>query len=176
MNSPMNTDDSNDKSEFVANLNVLRQIEFFSGFSMEVMKLFAFLCQRQSYKAGDTIFHQDEDDGCSYYLLSGKARLVRKKEGKEYVIREYGDESYFSVLSLMTPMIKQFSLVAMEDTTCMVTTREAFSKVIVQFPDISLIIIRAIGQRVLRADKKCILEFESKDREELKSLLGISLI
>ena len=79
MNSSMNTSDSEEKSEFVANLNAFRQIDFFSGVSIEVMKLFSFLCQRQAYKAGDYIFRQDDDDGCSYYVLSGKAKLVLEK-------------------------------------------------------------------------------------------------
>lgn len=176
MNSPMNTSDSTDKSEFAANLNVFRQIEFFSGVSVEVMKLFAFLSQRQMYKTGDFIFHQDDDDQCSYYILSGKAKLVLKKEGKEHFIREYQAESYFGVLSLMAPMVKQFSLIATEETSCIVMTRTAFSKVVDQFPDMPQHIARAIAQRVLRAERKCILEFESEEREDLKSLLGISLI
>ena len=58
----------------------------------------------------------------------------------------------------------------------MVMTRKAFSKVVDQFPDIPLKIIRAIGQRVFQAEKKCIHEFESKERDDLKNLLGISLI
>lgn len=176
MNSPTNTNNREDQSEFVANLNVFRQIEFFSGIPVEVMKLFAFLSQRQVYNTGDTIFHQDDDDQCSYYILSGKAKLVLKKEEKEHVIREYGAEKYFGVLSLMTPMVKQFSLIATEDTTCIVMTRKAFSKVVDQFPDMPLNITRAIAQRVLAAERKCILEFESEERENVKNLLGVSLI
>jgi len=176
MNSFTNTSNSDNKSEFVANLNIFRQTDFFSGVPLEVIKLFAFLCKRQSYKAGDFIFHQDDDDGCSYYILSGKAKLILTKEGKEYFIREYEPESYFGALSLMTPMVKQFSLIATQDTTCMVMTRKTFSKVVDQFPDITLKITRSIGERVLQAERKCILEFESKGRDDLKNLLGISLI
>ena len=176
MNSFMNKSDSAEKSEFVLNLNIFRQIEFFSGIPVDVIKLFALLCQRQSYKAGDFIFHQNDDDGCSYYILSGKAKLVLTKEKKEYFIREYESESYFGVLSLMTPIVKQFSLIATQDTTCKVMTRKAFSKVVDQFPHIPLKIIRAIGQRVFQAEKKCIHEFESQERDDLKNLLGISLI
>jgi CRP-like cAMP-binding protein len=172
----MNTSDSGDKSEFVANLNVFRQIEFFSGFPIEVMKLFAFLCQRQSYKPGEVIFHQDDYDQCSYYILSGKARLVLAKQEKEYAIREYEAETYFGALSLMVPMVKQFSLIATQDTTCMVMTRKAFSKVVDQFPEIPLIIIRSIGQKVSQAERKCVLEFEAKETKELRDLLGISLL
>jgi len=176
MNSFMNKSDSEEKSEFVSNLNIFRQIDFFSGVSIEVIKLFALLCLRQTYKVGDFIFHQDDDDGCSYYILSGKAKLVFTKEEKKYFIREYEAESFFGVLSLMTPMVKQFSLIATQDATCMVMTRKAFSKVVDQFPDIPLKITRSIGERVLQAERKCILEFESKERDDLKNLLGISLI
>jgi len=176
MNSLMNKNDSTDKSEFAKNINIFRQIEFFSSIPIEVIKLFAFLCKRQSYKAGDLIFHQNDDDGCSYYILSGKAKLVLTKEKKEYFIREYEAESYFGVLSLMTHMVNQFSLIATEETTCMVMTREAFSKVVDQFPDIPFKIAKGIGQRVLQAERKCILEFESKGRDDLKNFLGISLI
>jgi len=176
MNSFMNTSEADNKSEFVANLNIFRQINFFSGLPIEAIKLFAFLCKRQSYKAGDFIFHQDDDDGCCYYILSGKAKLIFTKEGKEYFIREYEPESYFGALSLMTPMVKQFSLIATQDTTCMVMTRKTFSKVVDQFPDIPLKMTRFIGERVLQAERKCILEFESKGRDDLKNLLGISLI
>lgn len=176
MNSSMNISDSDEKSEFVANLNAFRQIDFFSGVSIEVMKLFSFLCQRQAYKAGDYIFRQEDDDGCSYYVLSGKAKLVLEKNKTEYLIREYAAESYFGVLNLMTPMVKQFSLMATEDTTCIVMTRQAFSKVVDQFPDTSLKIARSIGQRVMQAERKCILEFEANQRDDLKNLLGVSLI
>lgn len=176
MNSFMNMSESGDKSEFAANLKFFRQIEFFSGFPVEVMKLFAFLCKRQSYKPGDIIFHQDDDDQCSYYILSGKANLVFAKNKTEHVIREHEAESYFGVLSLMTPMVKQFSLIATQDTTCIVMSRKAFSKVVDQFPEILMIIMRFIGQRVLQAERKCILEFESKGGENLKNLLGISLL
>jgi len=176
MDSQMNTDDSGGQSEFAANLTVFRQIDFFSQISIEGMKLFALLCKRQVYKKGDYIFHQGDDDGCSFYILSGKAKLVLIKEAKEHFIREYKKENYFGVLSLMTPMVKQFSLIAQEDTHCMVMNRDAFSKVVEQFPDIPLKIMKFIGQRVAQAEQKCIIEFESKQGEEFKHLLGISLI
>ena len=176
MSSHMKTNDSDDKSRFQSNLNIIRQIEFFSGVSIEVMKLFALLCKSQSYKSGDVIFSQDEDDHCSYYILSGQANLVLKNKGKEYIIREYKEEHFFGVLSLITPMVKQFSLVTTQDTTCLTMTREAFSKVVDQFPQILLTVTRSIGQRVVMAERKSILEIEENDMDTFKNLLGISLI
>jgi CRP-like cAMP-binding protein len=172
----MNTNDSGEKSEFADNLNIFRQIDFFSQISIDGMKLFALLCKRQFYEAGDYIFHQGDDDGCSYYLLSGKAKLVLKNDDQEYFIREYKQENYFGVLSLMTPMVKHFSLVATQDTNCMVMTRDAFSKVVDQFPDIPFKIMKSIGQSVSQAERKCIIAFESKKQDDFLNILGISLI
>ncbi len=172
----MNTDSFEEKSEFAINLELFRHIGFFSKLPVEVIKLFALLCERHIYKRSDYIFHQGEDDGCSYYILSGKAQLLLVKNKKEYFIREYCQEHYFGALSLMVPMVKQFSLVALEDTNCMVMQRDAFSKVIAQFPDIPVKIMQTIGERVLQAEKKCIGVLEENEQDDIKNLLGISLI
>ncbi|WP_084681122.1 Crp/Fnr family transcriptional regulator [Desulfospira joergensenii] len=176
MNSLMNNDDARDKSEFISNLDIFRQIEFFSGAPMEVIKLFAFVCQRQSYETGETIFHQDEDDGAAYFILSGRAGLMLKKAGKEYKIREVEQESFLGILSLMTPVVKTFSLVALEDVTCIVMTRKAFSRVVDQFPDIPVKVIRVLAKKLVQAEKKSIQEFAASKRDDLKPFLGISLV
>ncbi len=172
----MNTNDSSDKSEFVDNLNIFRNIDFFSGVSIEVMKLFAYLCQRQMYMKDDVIFNQDDDDGKAYYVLSGKTKLIFNSKGKDLLIREFNNDNYFGILSLMTPMVKQFSLIATEDTTCVVMTRKAFSKVVDQFPETPLKIVKTIGQRVLQTERKILMEYETSKNEDIKKLLGISLI
>lgn len=176
MNSLTSTDDSGDKSEFTSNLGIFRQIDFFSSVSIEVMKLFAFLCQRHLYKTGDIIFHQGDDDPCCYYILSGSAELILRSGGSDRLIREYSTESFLGILSLMAPMTRQFSLIAKEDTTCLVMTRKAFSKVVDQFPEIPLKIAHTVGHRLLQAEKKSVSAFESKQRDGLKNLMGISLI
>lgn len=176
MNSLMNTDDPSDKSEFTDNLEILRQIEFFSGLPMEVIKLFAFLCNRQSYKSGDSIFQQDDDDQCAYYIISGSARLMLTHDGQDTEIREYRSENFFGVLSLMTPMMKPLSLVANSDTTCLVMTRKAFSKVVDQFPEVPIKIAKIVGQRVLKADRRAVMEFENEQYNGLKEVMGFSLI
>ena len=176
MNSQVNINSPGEKSEFTDNLNLFRQIEFFSGIPLEVVKLFALLCQRTTYGAGDTIFNQGDDDRCSYYIISGNAKLVLESNGKEIEIREYGPEAFFGVVSMLTPIVKQFSLKATEETTCVVMTRKAFSKVVDQFPDVPLIISRSIAQRLVSAEQNCMALFESSGQDEIRKLMGVSLI
>lgn len=176
MNLSTNSDDTTQTSEFIRNLNILRQIDFFSNVSMEVVKLFAFVCQHQSYEAGETIFTQDEDDGASYRILSGRARLILEKSGQTYEIQEYGPEQFLGTLSLMAPIVKPFSLVALEKVTCLVLTRDAFTKVANQFPEIPLKVMGSFAKKLIQNEKRVIQEYTGSAQDGVKEILGISLI
>lgn len=176
MNLSTNKGETADSSEFVENLNLLRHTDFFSSAPIEVVKLFAFVCHRQTYESGETIFNQGEDDAASYYILTGKAKLLLEKGGQTYDIHEYGAEDFLGAVSLMAPMVKPFSLVADEKVTCLVLTRDAFSKVVSQFPDIPLKFIAAIGKKLIKMEKKMIQAYTSPAGSDLRQILGISLI
>ena len=63
-------------SEFQENLELLRQIYFFSGLPLETLKVFAYLCSREKFKQDEYIFSQDEDDGRAFYIINGQAQLA----------------------------------------------------------------------------------------------------
>lgn len=176
MNSLPNSDEPRDRCEFVSNLDIVRQIEFFSGAPMEMIKLVAFTCQRHSYRTGEIIFPQDEDDGAAYYILSGKAALSLERQGRNYRIKDLDPGVFIGGLSLMVPVVKAFSLVALEDLTCIVMTRKAFTKVAEQFPDILPQYFRVFAKKLVLAEKKSIQKFISSEQEEVKDLLGFSLV
>ena len=63
--------------EFQNNLNILREIYFFSALPIDTLKVFAYLCTRENFKPGDFLFTQEDDDGQAFYLISGEAALIR---------------------------------------------------------------------------------------------------
>ena len=76
MNSNTEKNEDGATSEYQENLNILRQIDFFSGLPLEATKVFAYLCIREKFKSGDFLFQQDEEDEQAYYIISGSARLL----------------------------------------------------------------------------------------------------
>ncbi len=54
-------------------------------------------------------------------------------------------------------------------------TRDKFSTVLNQFPGVTLKIIKALGEKIIEAEKNFIRESESPEKE-IKNLLGISLL
>ncbi len=68
----------------------------------------------RNYKPGDVILDENSDDAWVYYLISGKARII--KHGKEFmVLRRIGD--YIGKKGMVNGLIKAASVAAIDVTT-----------------------------------------------------------
>jgi len=140
--------ETNPSSELEENLEILRQTYFFSGLPLETLKVFAYLCTREKFKTGEYILRQHEDDGRSYYIISGKARLERDDNGRAKKIRDCNVGEFIGGLALLGEMRRLFSLKAVEETVCLVLEREKFKKASEQFPDIMPRIFKAVAKNI----------------------------
>jgi len=162
------------KSEFEDNLAILRNIQFFSEFPLEVLKVFAYLCTREVYRKGDMIFSQDDDDGRAYCILSGQAVLGRSHEDKEVFIRTCGENSFFGAFTLAGIVNRLFSLTASSDTCCLVLTRENFQEIIDQFPDSRSNIIKGLVENIVSWEEKFLKD--NIDCATCRTTMGASLL
>ena len=161
--------------EFQENLNALRETYFFSALPLELLKVLTYLCTRETYKPGDYLFSQADDDGQAFYMISGKARLTYSDESGERIVREYDPEVFIGGLALMGPMRRLFSLQALTDTTCLVLAREKFLKAIEQFPDQMPKIFKALVERICNWEERFLVEINEKC-EDCRQKIGVSLI
>ena len=161
--------------EFQENLNILRQIDFFSSLPLEVNKILAYLCIREKYKQGDYLFQEKDNDEQAYYIISGATRLLHDEAGKERMIRDYESGAFFGRLSLLGNMPRLFSMKALSDVTCITLTREKFTKALSQFPDQMPKIIKAVAESVQGWEKR-FLKHGASDCEACKHNIGVSLV
>lgn len=162
--------------ELDENIAFLRQIDFFSGFSLEAIKLLAYLCTRETFQAGDVLFNQGDDDGTAFYIINGKTELsLTDNSGAEIPLRGYSAGEFIGGLSLVGIMPRLFSLKAPVETSCLVLTREKFTRATEQFPD--------LGAKVTKAIVKSIQNWESRylncaftKTGECRYSVGVSLV
>ncbi len=161
--------------EFQDNLSILRQINFFSGLPIELLKVFAYLCTREVFKPGQTIFNQGDDDGRGYFIISGTAELIHEENGREQLIKTFGQGAFLGILALLGSMPRHFSLRVAEQITCLVITRTKFSKAVERFPEIMPKLIRIIVNHISVWEKRTI-HASSDNESNRNNLLGISLL
>jgi len=175
----MNSNSENNKelipSEFQENLEILREIDFFSPLPLEIAKVFAYLCTRETFKPEDYLFQQDDDDGRAIYIISGRAQLLHNENDTEILIREYASGSFLGRLTLMGSISRLFSLKALTDVTCLTITREKFTKALNQFPEQMPRIITSIVENI-RAWEKRFLAQRTENCEACMRKVGVSLV
>jgi CRP-like cAMP-binding protein len=165
----------NPPSEYQENLDILRQTYFFSGVPLESLKVFAYLCTRERYRHEEILFRQGEDDGDAFCLISGKARLERAFDSKTLPVREFGPGEFIGGLSLLSETQRLYSLRALEDTVCLVLSREKFSKTLQQFPGQMPRIFKAVVNAINRWEEHFLDEM-SGDCGGCLPQLGVSLL
>lgn len=135
MNSPEGNNNNGSSCEFQDNISLLRETGFFGGLPLELLKVLAYLGTREIFKAGDFLFHQGDDDGCAFHIISGTAKLILETESGPKNIREYGAGTLLGTLSLLAHTHRLFSLQAVDEVYVMVLDREKFMKGIAPFPE-----------------------------------------
>ena len=161
--------------EFQENLNILRETYFYSALPLEVLKVLTYLCTRETFKPGDHLFSQDDDDGQAFYIISGKVQLTYSDESGEKIVREYDPEVFIGGLALMGAMRRLFTLQALTDTTCLVLTREKFLRAMAQFPDQMPKIFKALVERICIWEERFLVAVNEKC-EACRQKIGVSLI
>ncbi len=173
--SSLERNNSTPSSEFQENLEFLRQIYFFSGLPLETLKVFAYLCTREVFKQDEYIFSQDEDDGQAFYIINGLAQLERKGNGETTAVREYKTGEFIGGLTLLGETRRLFSLKSVTETTCLVLSREKFSKTLEQFPNLLAKICNALAKSIDLWEER-FLANRADQCGECLSQLGVTLI
>jgi CRP/FNR family cyclic AMP-dependent transcriptional regulator len=175
MDSSAEKNSSDAACEFQQNLEILRQIDFFAGLPMETLKVFAYLCARESFATEDYLYREDDDDGQAFYILSGQLCLIHEVDGRELSIQIYDAGVFIGGLSLLGSTRRLFSLKAGQDTECLVLTREKFTKAIAQFPDLIPKIFKAVVDSIRSWDQQLLFEMAEKGLS-LEGTAGISAL
>jgi CRP/FNR family cyclic AMP-dependent transcriptional regulator len=173
--SSLEKNNSTPYSEFQENLELLRQIYFFSGLPLETLKIFAYLCTRENFKQDEYIFSQDEDDGQAVYIINGRALLERRDNGKTIAVRECQTGEFIGGLTLLGETRRLFSLRSVTETTCLLLSREKFSKTMEQFPNLLAKICNALSKSIEHWEERFLTD-RADQCGECMSKLGVTLI
>jgi CRP-like cAMP-binding protein len=166
---------ANPASELEQNLEFLRQTYFFSGIPLEALKVFAYLCTREKFKAGEYLFRQGEDDGQAFYVIEGNAVLEYENNGDTQRIRDCKNGEFLGGLTLVGEMRRLFSLKAETDTICLILNREKFTKVLDQFQDLMPKIFKAMVTGIDNWEER-FLSARTDSCGECMEMLGVSLL
>lgn len=142
------------RCELEANLAILRNTPAFSGLPLERLKLYAFLCKRYRYRAGEFLFHQGDKDDRGYIIACGRAQVIREYKDHSYILSELHEGDFFGGLALLADIKRLFSVRAVTELEVVALDRESFRKILAQFPETSIKVLEVMIQRIAQMEEK----------------------
>ena len=140
--------------EYKSNLDILRQIDLFARLPIESLKVFAYLCERETFQPGDVLFSQGEDDGQAYYIIEGSARLVDLEKDPDTSLGTYAAGTFLGRLILIGQTNRLYTLIARTRMHCLLLSREKFTQALEPFPQLYPLIMQAIATKIVNWEKQ----------------------
>jgi CRP/FNR family transcriptional regulator, cyclic AMP receptor protein len=131
--------------------NFLSNVPLFATLPMRHLKKFAMRFHEATYEAGDAIVEQDKPGIGMHIVMSGAAKVVRKREdGTELQIDVLLPKSFFGELSLLDNEERSASVIATEKTVCLGLRKYDFLDELREEPEIAIEMLRELARRFRR--------------------------
>lgn len=139
MNSPGNTEHgaSPGRGSLEENMAFLRRQPVFADIPLEMLRLYAYLSQRERFQKDEPIIRQGEPGDRMYLIMTGTVAVCEEYKGREYRLQTLAADGLnsFGELALLAEFDWFYSARAATDVTLLSITREAFRKVLEQYSE-----------------------------------------
>lgn len=127
----------------------LATVPLLTGVDDRVRRRLAEIGKRRTYAAGETIVREGATGTALYVVLSGRVRVERAGAG----VGELGPNDFFGELALIEDEPRSASVIAVDETECLLFPAWEFRALLDEHPQIALPIMRALIERLHRTER-----------------------
>lgn len=92
---------------------------------------------------------EEAEDGDSLYLIiDGRVRVIRERAGREEVLNHLGPGDFFGEMALLDGKPRSATVIAEEDTQCLILSRWDLLRVMRRNPEIGIQMLTAMSERL----------------------------
>jgi len=126
----------------------LASVPLLAGIESRVRRRLAEIGKRRTYAADETIVKEGSTGTALYIVLSGRARVEQGGQP----IGEVGAGDFFGELALIEEHPRSATVVAGEQTDCLLFPAWEFTALLEEHPEVAVPIMRALIQRLHRSE------------------------
>ncbi|MBN9669745.1 Crp/Fnr family transcriptional regulator [Roseibium aggregatum] len=134
-------------------VEALRKVSLFRGIDETKLRLLAFISDRTEYREGERLCSQGEEGDSAFIILSGSANVMVHTDEGEKKVAEVAENSIVGEISILCDVPRTATLVAANDMDVLTVSKDDFLKLLKEFPDISLEVMRTLATRLERTTR-----------------------
>ncbi|MFO1175187.1 MAG: cyclic nucleotide-binding domain-containing protein [Paracoccaceae bacterium] len=129
-------------------VRTLRQVPLFAGMEPSKLKLLAFTSDRVSYGAGEILFRQGDTGDAAYVILAGRADILADSPSGPIKVAELGENSIVGEIAILCDATRTATVSAASPIEALRIRKEQFLKLLTDFPEVTLEIMRVLAERL----------------------------
>lgn len=134
---------------------ILKSIPLFSELTDEEINCIADVAVKQFYKKDNMVLIEEEVGSTMFVILDGRVKISRiSDEGREVILSILCDGDFFGEMSILDGQTRSANAVTLEDTTLLIFRRENFLKMLYDYPQIAINLLKELAHRLRRSDSQ----------------------
>lgn len=135
--------------------NIIRQIPIFSELTEKNLQEIVRNFMPQSFKKDNMILIEEEVGSSMFIILNGKVKISRlSDDGREVILGILSEGDFFGEMSILDGQARSATVVAIEDSDLLVIRRDEFLKMLHDYPEIGINLLKELAMRLRRADSQ----------------------
>lgn len=129
-------------------VEALRSVPLFAKIEPSKLKLLAFTSERLTFPAGQELFHQGDPGDAAYIILDGQADVVVDTPNGEFAVAKVGKNDFVGEIAILIDVPRTATIRAETELTTLAITKDLFFRLISEFPDMAVEIMRELAHRL----------------------------
>lgn len=131
-------------------VELLRRIPLFAKIEPSKLKLLAFTSQRLTYKPGDILCRQGDPGDAAFVIIGGEADVMVDTPGGPLKVAHLKQNDFVGEIAILCDVPRTATVAAATEVTTLRIEKDLFFRLITDFPQIAIEIMRVLAQRLER--------------------------
>ena len=134
---------------------LLKNVDLFSGLKKKAIQSLGEFCVERSFKKDEILFKQGDSGIGLYIIASGKVKVVKEmSDGSELEVAVHGPGAFFGEMTVLDNAPRSASVIAIEDTDCLLLTSWVFKSRMEVQPEIALMVLPVVVKRFRETNER----------------------
>ncbi len=129
-------------------VDLLRRIPLFANVEPSKLKLLAFTSERIAFEAGHILFNQGDMGDAAYIVIEGEAEVLVNGPVGPVQVAVLGRNAIVGEIAILCDVPRTATIRARERLVCLRISKELFLRLINEFPQIAVAVVRELAHRI----------------------------
>jgi CRP/FNR family cyclic AMP-dependent transcriptional regulator len=135
-------------------VDLLQRIPLFANVEASKLKLLAFTSERIAFEAGHVLFRQGDPGDAAYIVIEGEAEVLVDGLTEPVLIAVLGRNALIGETAILCDVPRTATIKARQRLVCLRISKELFVRLINEFPQIAVAVVRELASRVEAGNEK----------------------